>query len=104
MMSYRLRDRLVDLARHSVQKSQIHQQRGADHDREDGQQQVIDGERDECDPQCSHHQWGSEYGGPAPRRPSGEDEGLADVGDEVQGVGDEGGGYGLNRAQENPDR
>ena len=29
---------------------------------------------------------------------------LLMVGDEVQGVGDEGGGYGLNRAQENPDR
>ena len=36
-ISYHLRDRLVDLARHSVQKPQVHQQRGADHDCEDGQ-------------------------------------------------------------------
>lgn len=37
IQSYRLRDRLVDLARHSVQKPQVNQQCGADHDREDGQ-------------------------------------------------------------------
>ena len=36
-LSGRLRNRLVDLARHSVQKPQVNQQRGADHDREDGQ-------------------------------------------------------------------